>query len=117
MIESGRVGNYLWIVLKEFSFGSLHIFLKEETLSLSQSNDVPLSITQGIAFIHNAKPKFPQRDIKTVNVLICASGVKLKCVIADFELSICQNREILNVTRNKISDTIRYQSLEMLAQR
>ncbi|NP_001098366.1 Mullerian inhibiting substance type II receptor precursor [Oryzias latipes] len=81
-----------WFVVVEFAeHGSLHSFLCENTLSWMQAQNMCLSLSQGLSYLHSDlhsqdvhKPAVAHRDLSSFNVLVRADG---SCALCDFGCS------------------------------
>jgi serine/threonine protein kinase len=81
-----------WLLTEFQPYGSLYDYLKENTLSWSDTCNFILSILDGLAYLHSeikrvdviVKPSIAHRDLKSKNILVKPNGT---CCIADFGLA------------------------------
>ena len=66
--------------------GSLYDLLQNETMVLDGEQILPLlkDISQGVRFLHSAKPQVIHGDLKAQNILVDG---RLRAKVADFGLS------------------------------
>ncbi|XP_036068648.1 anti-Muellerian hormone type-2 receptor isoform X2 [Oryzias melastigma] len=98
-----------WFVVLEFAeHGSLHSFLCENPLSWMQAQDMCLSLSQGLSYLHSDlhssgvhKPAVAHRDLSSFNVLVRTDGT---CALCDFGCSTvlrsCSRPWVMKQTKN-----------------
>lgn len=115
-----KIGPEYWIVTEFCERLSLYDLLKHNVISLDSCNRIILTMTDGLAFLHETKPFYAtdvdkkaiiHRDIKSRNILIKSD---MTACIADFGLArqfnvTCEKSDLLGQV-----GTRRYMSPEML---
>jgi len=85
----------MMLITEYHKCGSLHDFLKENTIDTTQLVVMARSIASGLAHLHepingtHGKPCIAHRDIKSRNILVKTDG---ECCIADFALAVRYDR-------------------------
>lgn len=88
-------GAQMMLITEYHRRGSLHDFLKENTIDTIQLVVMARSIASGLAHLHepingtHGKPCIAHRDIKSRNILVKTDG---ECCIADFALAVRYDR-------------------------
>ena len=114
------VSREYWLLTEYRPVGSLHDFLKHNTISWPQMVSLISSFFEGLAFLHSEKSSIHKsfaiahRDLKSKNILV-KKDLK-SCCIGDFGLALkLQNKNKLNSAeiRSKVG-TKRYMSPELI---
>ncbi|CAH1710576.1 bone morphogenetic protein receptor type-1B-like [Aphis gossypii] len=112
-------GAQMMLITEYHKRGSLHDFLKENTIDTAQLVVMARSIASGLAHLHepingtHGKPCIAHRDIKSRNILVKTDG---ECCIADFALAVRYDsrRNEIDIAPNSRVGTRRYMAPEVV---
>ncbi|XP_025409657.1 bone morphogenetic protein receptor type-1B isoform X1 [Sipha flava] len=112
-------GAQMMLITEYHKRGSLHDFLKENTIDTAQLVIMARSIASGLAHLHepingtHGKPCIAHRDIKSRNILVKTDG---ECCIADFALAVRYDsrRNEIDIAPNSRVGTRRYMAPEVV---
>lgn len=112
-------GAQMMLITEYHKRGSLHEFLKENTIDTTQLVVMARSIASGLAHLHepingtHGKPCIAHRDIKSRNILVKTDG---ECCIADFALAVRYDsrRNEIDIAANPRVGTRRYMAPEVV---
>ncbi|XP_050525051.1 bone morphogenetic protein receptor type-1B-like [Daktulosphaira vitifoliae] len=112
-------GAQMMLITEYHKRGSLHDYLKENTIDAAQLIIMARSIASGLAHLHepingtHGKPCIAHRDIKSRNILVKADG---ECCIADFALAVRYDgrKNEIDIAPNSRVGTRRYMAPEVV---
>uniref|UniRef100_A0A1I7TVQ9 receptor protein serine/threonine kinase n=1 Tax=Caenorhabditis tropicalis TaxID=1561998 RepID=A0A1I7TVQ9_9PELO len=123
-VGSDRVGTFQtiesWLIIEYHPLGSLHDYLRSNTINIETYYDLMRSAANGLAFLHmklagnqkSSKPMMAHRDVKSRNIMVKSD---LTCALGDFGLSLCEPEEKdTPATTNYKCGTVRYLAPEIL---